>query len=81
MEAVLISPIYSGPFRVLAIGTNSRRSGVAKVGSPVAEFHFRDDPNRLRGIRRSYMDLCLSLLTTLEDAECDAGTADPGGRS
>lgn len=47
----------------------------------LAEFQFRDDPNRLRVIRRWYTDFCLSLLTTLEDAECDAGTADPGGRS
>jgi hypothetical protein len=35
----------------------------------LAEFHFRDHPNRLRVIRRSYTDFCLSLLMKLEDSE------------
>ena len=35
----------------------------------LAEFQFQDNPNALRTIRASYTDFCLSLLTSLENAE------------
>jgi hypothetical protein len=35
----------------------------------LAEFRFQDDPNKLRTIRRTYADCCLSMLTSLENAE------------